>query len=71
MDNYSSILLNATNGTIVEEVCNGNTTKICCQFIIKITVDQSLSSTADRSKYTYHLAAFNGVRSFSGIRDGE
>lgn len=65
---HTSKLLNTNYTEINEEVCNGDAQKICCQFHIKMKFEDSFP--VDKNIYTYHLAAFSGVRSFGGVRYG-
>ncbi|XP_072394005.1 vanin-like protein 3 [Diabrotica undecimpunctata] len=66
MDDHTSILLKENQSNIVEQVCNGDDVKICCNFNITIVVNETAKI---RNYYRYHMAAFNGIRSFSGIRN--
>lgn len=66
---YTSVVLNTNKTTIVEEVCNGESIGLCCEFNIEISVNESVSNSTG-NRYTYHLAAFDGIRSYSGLRDG-
>lgn len=66
---HTSVLLNTKVNEIKEEVCNGAEVNICCHFHIKFKYDEQLTLKG-KNAYTYHLAAFNGVRTFAGFRDG-
>lgn len=61
-------MLKTYEDEIREEVCNGDEHKICCQFHIKMKSVVVLSE--EKKSYTYHLAAFNGIRTFGGVRNG-
>ncbi|XP_050513254.1 vanin-like protein 3 isoform X2 [Diabrotica virgifera virgifera] len=66
MDDHTSILMKEDQSNIIEQVCNGEDVKICCNFNITIVVNETAKI---RNYYRYHMAAFNGIRSFSGIRN--
>ncbi|KAJ8950745.1 hypothetical protein NQ318_011238 [Aromia moschata] len=66
----TSVLLDTNKTTISEEVCNGDSVKICCEFNITISINQSISNAPDKNQYVYHLVAYDNARSFSGVRDG-
>lgn len=61
-------MLDIKTSEVNQEVCNGKNPKICCQFNIKLKSEKSYPE--NYNVYTYHLAAFSGVRSFGGVRDG-
>lgn len=64
---HTSIVLDISKNETKAEICNGKDVKICCHFYIKLRNEDELSG---KLAYTYHLAAFNGVRSFVGVRSG-
>lgn len=66
MDDHTSVLMNENKTRILEEVCNGDSVKLCCNFDIIINRN---TSTMGINRYKYHLATFNGIRSFSGLRN--
>lgn len=65
---HTSVVLDTKTNEVNEEVCNGNAPKVCCHFNIKLKYEETFSEY--KNVYTYHLAAFSGVRSFGGVRDG-
>lgn len=65
---HTSVVLDTKTNEVNEEVCNGNAPKLCCHFNIKLKHEETFSE--NKSVYTYQLAAFSGVRSFGGVRDG-
>ncbi|XP_018565185.1 vanin-like protein 3 [Anoplophora glabripennis] len=66
---YTSLVLDTNRTTVVEEVCNGDNIRLCCEFNITISVNETVANTSG-NQYTYHLTAFDGIRSYSGVRDG-
>ncbi|XP_066255889.1 vanin-like protein 3 [Euwallacea similis] len=67
---HKSVLLNtSTNGSSEHIVCHGEDDRnvLCCHFNTFITLNST--STAGNA-YTYHLVAFNGVRTYSGVYYG-
>ncbi|KAJ8916581.1 hypothetical protein NQ315_000225 [Exocentrus adspersus] len=69
ISNYTSVVLDVSRTHVVEEVCAGDTVRLCCQFDVQLSVNESVAN-ATGNRYVYHLAAFDGVRSYSGVRDG-
>lgn len=65
----SSIVLDtsASNNTL-QEVCYKNTS-FCCEFHIDIAVDDTLD-VSNNKVYVYHMVAFSGIRSFTGVYNG-
>ncbi|XP_056646492.1 vanin-like protein 3 isoform X1 [Diorhabda sublineata] len=66
MDDHTAILMPEHERLIEETVCNGDKDRICCHFNISIS---TLSIIQRKHRYKYHMVAFNGVRSFSGLRN--
>ncbi|CAG9854323.1 unnamed protein product [Phyllotreta striolata] len=62
MDDHSSILMNENSSIIQDTVCDNT---LCCNFDISIAFNESMTG---KYRYKYHLATFNGIRSFSGVR---
>nr|CAI5821017.1 unnamed protein product [Callosobruchus analis] len=65
----TSLQLDTNKTSVVEEICHGKTVKTCCKFTVNFSVNSAVL-TPGKKAYTYHMGVFNGVRSFSGIRDG-
>ncbi|KAJ8984125.1 hypothetical protein NQ317_017335 [Molorchus minor] len=70
LSNATSTLLNTSRSIISQEVCAGDTVKICCEFNVIISINETLSNATEGNQYVYHLVAYDGPRSFSGLRDG-
>ncbi|CAH1978068.1 unnamed protein product [Acanthoscelides obtectus] len=65
----NTVQLNTNKTTVVEEICHGKSAKTCCRFTVNLTTNNTVI-TPGKQAYTYHMGVFNGVRSFSGTRDG-
>lgn len=63
---YRSEVLRTNDSEISQEICDGDAEKLCCQF--NITISKTNNTIKDMNTYRYHLVAFNGIRSFSGVR---
>ncbi|CAH1963775.1 unnamed protein product [Acanthoscelides obtectus] len=63
---HTSVPLNLNKTTVIEEICHGESA--CCKFTINFTVNSELMNLG-KNTYTYHIAVFNGVRKFPGVRD--
>ncbi|XP_019759138.2 vanin-like protein 1 [Dendroctonus ponderosae] len=65
---HNSVILNTSQERVETTVCHGeDSNALCCDFNVSLflnAVDESLSV------YTYHLVAFNGIRTFSGLYYG-
>lgn len=56
------------NSSLEAVVCHGDADNtLCCNFNVSFTVNGSLNSS---NSYVYHLVAFNGVRTYSGVYYG-
>lgn len=66
---YTSKILYTNQTNVVEEVCDGDTVELCCEFNIVLSLNETLANSTG-NRYTYHLAAFDGIRSYSGVRNG-
>lgn len=62
-------MLNTTVTSSLEAVvCHGDPDNtLCCNFNVSFTVNDSLDGS---NSYVYHLVAFNGVRTYSGVYYG-
>lgn len=62
--------MNTTSGSIYQEFCHesqdGN--KLCCQFTVVMTTEPLDNNSL--KFYSYRLAAFTGVRTYSGVWNG-
>ncbi|CAH1163031.1 unnamed protein product [Phaedon cochleariae] len=68
MSRHTTVVLDTTKETVVEEVCDGSEIKTCCLFNLTIT-SKTANDTLKSQHYVYHLGVFNGIRSFSGLRE--
>lgn len=65
---HNSVVLNTTKERVETTVCHGeNNNVLCCDFNISLFLNAAEESL---HVYTYHLVAFNGVRTFSGLYYG-
>ncbi|CAG9767569.1 unnamed protein product [Ceutorhynchus assimilis] len=62
---HNSVILDLSQENFNATVCHE---ELCCDFSINISVSSSQSASKD--VYTYHLVAFNGVRTYSGFYYG-
>ncbi|XP_060532853.1 vanin-like protein 1 [Cylas formicarius] len=64
---HASVVLDTTNLSGCITVCHGRNDDVtCCDFDVSALQDQIVASR-NGDRYTYHLVAYNGVRSFSGV----
>lgn len=66
---HNTVVINTTVTSSLEAVvCHGDADNtLCCNFNISFTVNESLNGS---NSYVYHLVAFNGVRTYSGVYYG-
>lgn len=65
---HTSKVLNISANEHSEEVCNGDTPKICCHFHLKTKTASDIPK--DKNIYTYHLAAFSGLTHYTNTIHG-
>ncbi|KAJ8984124.1 hypothetical protein NQ317_017334 [Molorchus minor] len=70
INDANSTLLDTSKTTIAQEVCAGDTVKICCEFNVIISINETLSNATEGNQYVYHLVAYDDARTFDGVRDG-
>jgi len=70
LKSYASIPIAVSQKQIKETLCSGDdSSKICCHFDIAMNWDAKILQD-NKNHYQYHLVAYSGVRSFSGVYNG-
>ncbi|XP_074032951.1 vanin-like protein 3 isoform X2 [Leptinotarsa decemlineata] len=63
LNRHTNVVVNTNKSTIIEEVCNGELSKLCCQFNITVDINETIQG---QHAYVYQMVVFSGIRSYNG-----